>query len=93
MNLKEKCIKNNKESTTSGNLLQCDFPINFDDSDILASDFNKFLSYLERKVYFSNVSLKNGKIISARSFELGIYHLLFMKNTISSRYLTVKKVI
>ena len=36
-----KRIKNVKELAISDHMLQCDFPITFDDFDILASDSNK----------------------------------------------------
>ena len=41
-NLTEKRVKNVKQSAVSDHLLQCDFSINFDDFDILASETNNF---------------------------------------------------
>ena len=46
-NLMEKHIKNAEESAISDNLLQCDSPITFEDYDILASDSNKFKSFIK----------------------------------------------
>ena len=41
-NLTGKRLKNVMQSTISDHLLQCNCPINFDDFDILAAEFNKF---------------------------------------------------
>ena len=46
-NLMEKHIKNAEELAISDNLLQCDYPITFEDYDILASDSNKFKSLIK----------------------------------------------
>ena len=40
--LRGKHLKNDKKSTISDKLLQCNYAINFDDFNILASDCNNF---------------------------------------------------
>ena len=41
-NMASKRIKNTKESAISNQLFQCNFPITFNDFDILASDSHNF---------------------------------------------------
>ena len=41
-NLTEKRVKNVKQSAVFDHLLQCDYSINFDDFEILASENNNF---------------------------------------------------
>ena len=44
-NLTGERIKNTKKPAISDHLLQCDFPITFDDFDILASESNQFMLF------------------------------------------------
>ena len=49
-NLPGKHVKNVKESAVSDHLLQCDWTINFDHFDILASDTNSFRLLIEESL-------------------------------------------
>ena len=57
-----KCIKNAKESAISDYLLQLDFPITFDDFDILAPDSNKFKLLIKESLL-----IKRGKPVLNRT--------------------------
>ena len=49
-NLKGKCLKNVIQSVISDHLLQCDWPINFDDFSTIATNSNKFKLLLKESL-------------------------------------------
>ena len=70
-NLTGKCFKNAKESAISDHLLQCDFPITFDDIDISASNSNKFKLIIKKSLL-----IKHDKPVlnrTTKSFPLDVF--------------------
>ena len=65
LDLMGKRIKNAKKSAISDHLLQCDFPITFDDFDILAPDSNKFKLHIKE-----NLLIKCDKPVLNRTTKL-----------------------
>ena len=64
-NLKERRVKNMKESAVSDQSLQCDCVISFDDFDVLASDTNNFRLLIEESLLIKrDKPILNGTINS-----------------------------
>ena len=60
-----KCLKNVKQSAMCDHLLQCNYAINFDDFNILATNSNKF-----KVLLMESLSMKHDKPILNRTIKL-----------------------